>query len=257
MTASDLVKADEHFPTITGNIEQDTETVIGELAVGTYVVERGLARLYMIWKTKKYLDLTSVEFTCKSCGLQYPGEADGTEKDEVCVRCDSPNVEVAYVPIYPTLEAYVSHISDMTGKSRQTLFNRLKVYRVLCDERGSAPESVFKLNLLSSGAASKLASADSDDEHIVLEDDSWQATVDKALGTDSKSGALEYVKYDVLQETKITAVFDDAAKIGRVFREYHVEDDKYVLEEFKFVLEGKWPDQMREWIVKRLGAKVE
>ena len=71
MTSSDLVKADESFPVLTGDIVQDTETIVGELAVGAYVVERGMARLYIVWKTKLFLNLTTARFTCTSCGFVY------------------------------------------------------------------------------------------------------------------------------------------------------------------------------------------
>jgi len=252
MVAKDLIQSNASFPTLTGNIVEDTDTIIGELAVGNFVVERGLARLYMVWKMKAFLQLTAPESTCKSCGLVYSGEEDD------CPRCDGSNIEVQQVPIHPSLESYLSYVSDMTGKSRQTLFNRLKVYRVLCDERGVIPETVFRLTLLSSGAASKLASADDGSDNIALEEDSWQKTVDKALSIDSKSGALEYVKYDVLKETKITSSFDTAARSGVVFREYTADnDDQLVLEEYKFALSGDWPEQVVEWFTKRLGAKVE
>lgn len=255
MTASELTKADQSFPAITGNIEKDTETIVSELAVGTYVVERGMARLYLVWKTKTFLNLTAVQFTCKSCGFVYEGEE--FSDDEFCPRCESGNTEATYVPLFPTLEAYLSHVADMTGKSRQTLFSRLRVYRVLCEERGVLPESVFKLTLLSSGAASKLASADEDADNVELKNDSWQETVDTAIGVGTKSGALEYIKYDVLKETKITAVISLATKSGTVFREYNDGEDKFVLEEYKFVLSGEWPDQVTDWLVGKLGAKAE
>lgn len=252
MAAKDLIKSDDAFPTITGNIAEDTDTIINELAVGTFVVERGMARLYMIWKSKLFLQLTSPEARCISCGLVFDGE------DDSCPRCDGSNLDVQQKPIYPTLEAYLSYVSDMTGKSRQTLFSRLKIYRVLCDERDVIPESVFKLNLLSSGAASKLASADEDGDNLKLEDNSWQATVDKALATESKSAALEYIKYDVLQETKITSVFNSASMTCIVYREYvKANNDQLVLEEYKFALSGEWPEQVTEWLTRRLGSKIE
>ena len=252
MAAKDLINSQDAFPTLTGDIVADTDTIIGELAVGTFVVERGMARLYMIWRSKLFLQLTSPVSKCLSCGLEFDGG------DDACPRCDSMSLEVQQVPVYPTLEGYLSYVSEMTGKSRQTLFNRLRVYRVLCDEREVIPESVFKLMLLSSGAASKLASADEGGDNLKLENDSWQETVNKALATDSKSGALEYVKYDVLQETKITSFFDAVARTGVVYREYtKTNDDQLVLEEYKFALSGDWPDQVVEWFTKRLGAKVE
>ena len=256
MTASELVKSSESFPTLTGDIVKDTDTIIGELAVGTYVVERGLARLYMVWKSKSFLDITTTEFTCKVCGLQYTGEE--FTNDEICPKCDNMNMLVQHQPMYPTLELYLAFVSDQTGKSRQTLFNRLKVYRVLCDERGVTPESVFRLTLLSSGAASKLASADDGANNIKLENDSWQDTVDTALSVGTKSGALQYVKYDVLLETRITSAYKSTDNSITVYREYNDnENDQFVLEEFHFKLDGSWPDQVTEWLIKRLGAKIE
>lgn len=255
MTASDLVKAKEAFPTITGDIVQDTDTVISELAVGNYVVERGLARLYMIWKTKSFLGLTTNEYSCQTCKFVFTSDEDVA----ICPRCNSDVLSLSQVPIHPTLESYLSHISDMTGKSRQTLFNRLKVYRVLCDERGATGESVFELIMLSSGAASKLAAADDDDPSIALENNSWQETINVALSQDSKSAALEYVSYDVLRQTKITSVIKEATMTGTVYREYYVDDEKdeYVLEGYNFVLDGEWPDQVLDWFSRRIGAKVE
>jgi len=252
MGAKDLIIQDASFPTLTGDIVEDTDTIIGELAVGNFVVERGMARLYMVWRSKLFLQLTSPESKCNSCGFVFDGA------DDTCPKCGGGTLSVSDIPVYPTLEAYLSYVADMTGKSRQTLFSRLKVYRVLCDDREVIPESAFKLLLLSSGAASKLASADEGSDNLALENNSWQDTVNKALDTGSKSGALEYIKYDVLRETKITSSFDVAARTGIVYREY-TEDggDQYVLEEYKFVLDGNWPDQVIDWFTKRLGSKVE
>lgn len=249
-TASELIKRGEGFPALSGNIVEDTETIIGELAVGTFVVERGMARLYLVWLSKAFLGIAQDQYTCLSCGLSDPDSGDQ------CLRCGAQVVEDS-IPLYPTLELYLAYVSEMTGKSRQTLFSRLRVYRVLCEERGANPESVFNLNLLSSGAASKLASADEGDNHIVLENDSWQETVERALGMDSKSGALEYIKYDVLLETRITSTFREKDNSVRVYREYHAQEDQYVLEEYRLTLDGEWPGQVRDWLVKRLGAKVE
>ena len=256
MTSSDLVNTNESFPVLTGDIVQDTETIVGELAVGAYVVERGMARLYIVWKTKLFLDLTMKRFTCLTCGFVFDANVELDMEYEDCPKCNNDDVIPEDLPLYPTLEAYLSYISDLTGKSRQTLFNRLKAYRVLCDERGVNPEHVFKLMLLSSGAATKLATADDGSDNVALENDSWQDTVERALGTGSKSGALEYVKYDVLRETKITSAFDAAKNTITVFREYNVEEDQFTLEEYKLVLSGEWPEQVLDWLVKRLRAKI-
>jgi len=252
MTAKDLVKQAEGFPVLSGDIVKDTETIIGELAVGNYVIERGMARLYLVWLTREFLNVTESQCLCPTCGLTF--EDDG--KTLTCPRCESI-VTKKELPLYPTLEAYISHVSDMTGKSRQTLFSRLRVYRVLCEERGVDPSTVFELNLLSSGAASRLASADEDDEHLSLVNDSWNETAAMALEMGTKSGALEYIKYDVLHRPKISAEITMATKSIKIYREYHMpEEDQYVLEEYGMHLDGEWPEQVMDWLTKRLGAKV-
>ena len=92
---------------------------------------------------------------------------------------------------------------------------------------------------------------------MITENDSWQDTVERALAADSKSGALEYVKYDVLRETKITSSYNAAKGTVTVFREYNVEEDQFTLEEYKLVLNGEWPEQVLDWLVRRLRAKIE
>lgn len=251
-TASDIAKQDGNFPILSGDITQDTETVIGELAVGTVVVERGMARLYLIWRSREFLELFRKEFSCTVCGLSFAGIED---VNIPCPRCQGV-VASQDVPVYPTLEAYLSHIADETGKSRQTLFNRLRSYRILSDERGVDPKKVFYLNLLSSGAASKLASVDENDEHLQLEDNSWESTVDAALQRGSKSAALEFIKYDVLRQQKISSEELGSGKYA-VYREYlaDADDDGYIVDKFTLELVGDWPEQMRDWINRRLGAK--
>ena len=253
MTARDLAVRDDSFPAITGDIEQDTETLVSELAVGTIVVERGMARLYMVWKSRGFLNLLKPELVCKECNLEFATEPDGM----ICPRCQR-KVASSNVPVFPTLEAYLSYIADETGKSRQTLFSRLKVYRVLADERGVNPARVFELNLLSSGAATQLARALEDDPHLNLENDSWADTVDVALSQSTKGAALEYVKYDVLKQPKIMVDQNDD-ETYTVYREYLSEDDladEYVVEQYEIKASGKWPSEMKEWLTRKLGAKA-
>ena len=254
MTARDLAKRDDSFPALSGNIEADTEAIIGELAVGTIVTERGMARLYLVWRSRGFLNMLRMETRCSSCGLEF---SDLGVDDDPCPRCQGVVTSID-TPVFPTLETYLSYVADETGKSRQTLFNRLRVYRVLSDERKVDPAMVFELNLLSSGAASKLASASDDDPHLQLADNSWTETVNVALQQSSKGSALEYIKYDVLKEPKITTeqTDDDAFT---VYREYMIEDDQsdeYIVEQFEIKIVGNWPDQMLRWIVGKLGAKA-
>lgn len=251
MTAKDL--AISEFPFLSGDIAADTNTIIDELAVGTFVIERGMARLYLIWKTKGFLKLLTKEIRCSTCGLEL---SDAGQVGAICPRCQSKVVEKD-VPMFPTLEDYLSHIADKTGKSRQTLFNRLKVYRVLAEERGVNPALVFELNLMSSGAASKLASANDDTPYLELENGSWSDTVEVALSQDSKGGALAYVKYDVLKEPKIS-VDGNTDGSFTVYREYLEDGDEpeYIVEQFSIKATGEWPDEMMSWLYKKLGAKA-
>lgn len=244
-----LAKKNESFPALSGNIVEDTESVIGELAVGTIVVERGLARLYLIWRGKGFLDIKRHEYRCTACGLEL------IKEDDHCPRCGG-TIFYQEVPVYPTLNDYVAFISDETGKSRQTLFNRLRVYRSLCDDRGTNPISVFELNLLSPGAAKRLADANEDDDKITLENNSWQDTVEKALSLDSKSMALEYVKYDVLHKPKIS-VEKDSDGSYTVYREFDGGGEEYTVEQYGFKLAGKWNDSMVEWLDRKIGASTK
>lgn len=244
-----LAKKNESFPALSGNIVEDTDSVIGELAVGTIVVERGLARLYLIWRSKSFLEIKRVEYKCSVCKLEL------MEEDDHCPRCGGTILDQE-IPVYPTLNDYVSFISDETGKSRQTLFNRLRVYRSLCDDRSVNPISVFELNLLSPGAAKRLADANEEDDKITLENDSWQDTVEKALSLDSKGMALEYVKYDVLHKPKISVEKDDG-NAYTVYREFDGGGDEYTVEQYGFKLTGQWNESMVEWLDKKIGASTK
>lgn len=243
---NDIVKHKDNFPVISKDIVEQTGELVGELTVGNIVVERGLARLYLIWKSRLFLSAKRQEHRCTACGLEY------VEPDDICQRCGGI-IMTEEVPIYPTLESYISYIADETGKSRQTLFNRLKVYRVLGDERGVDPNLVFELNLLSSGAARKLAAASDDNGHVTLENNSWEDTVVTALKTESKSLALEYVKYDVLHEPKISVVANGEAYT--VLREYDNDDDTYAVEKYNLSLSGEWPEDMLDWLNGKLGVR--
>lgn len=243
---SEIQPYSEHFPVLTGNIEQDTDELIGELKVGTIVVERGLARLYLVWLSNSYIQLVHPKNVCTKCGLE------GLDKDNTCASCGG-KMSVVEEPMFPTFESYVGHVSEQTGKSRQTIFNRLRTYRSLSDERGVHPGSVFALNMLSAGAARKLAAADEEDEYLTLVNNSWTDTVDKALGFESKKEALEFVKYDVLHEPKISSEFKSDKDIA-VYLERDNGGEEYIVEQYNIVLEGNWSNGMLDWIGSKLGA---
>lgn len=244
-----LLRSNGNFPVLSGNIIEDTDAVISELNVGDVVVERGMARLYLIWLTRSFLDIHDEIYRCQACSF------DGVKEDAACPRCGGILV-METMPRFPTLEEYLSFISDETGKSRQTLFSRLRVYRSLSGERSVNPTSVFLLNLLSSGAARKLAAASEDNPMLTLENDSWQDTVDMALSLDSRSMALEYIKYDVLHEPKISAERSGDNK----FTVYHEQDhggEEIVVDSYDVKLEGRWTEEMIEWFGKKLGARMQ
>lgn len=244
-----LVRSNDNFPILSGDITEDTNTIIGELNVGDIVVERGMARLYLVWRTREFLSATISEYECTNCGF-----AGQDITDEHCQHCGGI-ISESEVPVYPTLESYISYVSDETGKSRQTLFDRLRTYRVLSDERGVSPISVFMLNLLSSGAAKKLASANEKDSLITLVNDSWQDTVGAALEFDSKSQALQFVKYDVLHEPKISSEMVDSD----TFIVYYERDDpeQCTVDSYEVKLVGQWTESMVEWFCRKLGASIK
>ena len=74
MTAKELALANEGFPALSGKIVEDTELIISELAVGTFVVERGMARLYLVWLTRAFLGIEQSQCTCLSCGFTFQGD---------------------------------------------------------------------------------------------------------------------------------------------------------------------------------------
>lgn len=237
-----LVPSAKDFPALSGVIEEDTGTIISELRVGRLVVETGLARLYLIWKSKEYLQATYPSRSCSACGLE------ASSGDKACISCGGI-IEEEYKPIYPTLESYIEHLSIESGKSRQTLFNRLRAYRVLCDERGVDARLVFSLNVFSSGAASKLASADEDDPNLDLADGSWEKTVQTALMFETKADALSYVKYDVLHEPRIFS--EEKGDKITVYKE-RMDGGDLVVNEYSLRIGSGWTPEMLDWLRRQL-----
>jgi len=247
-----LVPAENNFPALAGNIDNDTEALVGELRVGNVVIERGWARLYLIWLSQSYLEAMHHTYKCSTCDLIVAEE----KADKPCPRCGSHILNIE-VEIFPTLESYVQYVAEETNKSRQTIFNRLGTYRKLCDERGVSPPQVFSLNLISSGAARKLASADEDDPAIKLVNNSWADTVDAALAFDNKGQALAFIKHDVLNEPRYTAEFSDIEGTEiTIYRETYPDDEDLLVEDFKVGLKGEWPDDMIKWLSRKLNVRA-
>ena len=133
--------------------------------------------------------------------------------------------------------------------------NRIDQDHGLSDERGVDPGSVFELCLLSPGAAKKLSDAEEDNGYLTLVNNSWSDTVETALQQDTKSGALQFIKYDVLHEPKISAerVNDQDYTI---YLEYFIDDEKeYVVEKYGIKLVGEWTEEMIQWFSNKVGAK--
>jgi len=244
-----IVPTNENFPALTGDINEDTSSLLGELTVGNMVIERGWARLYLIWSTKSFLKATATTYSCGVCGLLV------TEEEKQCPRC-AGNIVSKEEKIFPTLESYVRYIAEESGKSRQTIFNRLGTYRSLSDEKNVNPIKVFALNLVSPGAARKLATADEDQPDIKLVNNSWEETVDAALSFDSKSSALDFIKHDVLNEPKMYAELTGDDEIT-IYRETYPDDSDILVEDFVVKIAGEWPQDMVEWLSRKLNVRKQ
>lgn len=245
---NELVAVQNNFPTLVGEIEEDTATLINELQVGNVVIERGWARLFLIWKDNLFLNATYVMNICNACNTEVP---DG---HSACARCESSDIVKDVRYRFPTLESYVEFVSRSTGKSRQTIFNRLRTYRVLSEERSVAPSYVFEMNLISSGAAQKLASAE-ELESINLINDSWEDTVVAALSHDSKTEMLRFIKHDILNEPSYYSELSIDEMSISVFRETYPEDGEAILEGYELALLGTWPEHMLDWLKRRLSVR--
>jgi hypothetical protein len=243
-----IVPADENFPALSGDFENDTTALIGELKVGKVVIERGWARFYLIWKGRKFLDATHMITVCSSCDLEVP------EDVKSCPRCGAHTVTKEQ-PIFPTLEAYVDFIASETGKSRQTIFNRLGTYRRLCDEKGVSAIDVFAMHLISSGAARKLSTAEENGGTVTLVNNSWQDTIAAALSYDSKSEMLRFIRHDVMNEPVFVSELSNGGAIT-IYKEIYPANEDAIVEEYKLSLTGEWPEEMLKWLGRKINLKI-
>jgi hypothetical protein len=243
-----IVPANENFPALSGNFESDTAELIGELKVGKIVIERGWARFYLIWKGKLFLEPKQDVSVCDACGLEVSDDL------KFCPRCGG-HIVIKEALMFPTLEAYVDLVSQETGKSRQTIFNRLGTYRRLCDEKGANPIDVFAMNLISSGAARKLSTAE-DDGTVNLVNDSWQDTIVTALSYDSKSEMLKFIAHDVMNEPQYHTELSASGDELRIYRETYPVDGDAVVEQYDLRMEGDWPEDMLKWLGRKINLKV-
>lgn len=85
-------------PAEASDVAQEIEQVISEYSAGNYMRERALFRVWRIWRSGRYLDIT------------YPG---------------------SYEPMYPRWGDFVADVLDSIGISRSTLYSRLRVYSEL------------------------------------------------------------------------------------------------------------------------------
>ena len=242
-----IVPADENFPALSGDFESDTAALIGELKVGKVVIERGWARFYLIWKGRSFLNVKHTITVCSTCELEVP------EDVKSCPRCGAHTVTKEQ-PIFPTLEAYVDYIANETGKSRQTIFNRLGTYRRLCDEKGVSAVDVFAMHLISSGATRKLSTADENGGTVSLVNDSWPDTIAAALSYDSKTEMLKFIRHDVMNEPYYLAEINGEGAIT-IYKETYPADEDAVVEEFKLKLLSEWPEDMLKWLGRKINLK--
>ena len=230
----------ESFPALIGDIHEDTTAILTEIGVGRVVTERGFARFHLVREDQSYLKWEDEFIVCDVCGEDHVLEEG---MDEVCPFCDSKSVQVTQRKRFPTLEDYVMFVAERSGLSRQTIFNRLKTYKVLTGRKVDQV-SVFRLNLLSSGAASMLANVD-DGEEVFLVDDSWPKTVQTALDTEDKSEALFFIKHSVLNKPRYTTDIEDQRIILYVERDL-AKGDGIAVEKYQLEMIGEWPEEMCE-----------
>jgi len=246
----------DNFPVLSGDIYQETDAVVAEIGVGRIVEERGMARLYLIWQANKFLDATTDWVQCDTCGDSFPQdlvkEGDKSFAGQPCLKCGVGEYKQTEKKSFPTLESYLEHISEVTGRSRQTLFNRIRVYDRLI-KRDVLAESIFSLNLISAGAGRLLADADDDDDPLNLVNDSWQDTVDTAIATDHKGGALSFIKYEVLGKPRITTEMEGDDTILVVVEENLGAED-HILKQYKLKIVGEWPESLVKNIRRRFSS---
>lgn len=242
-----LIPATENFPLIEGTIDQETQSLIGELRVGKIVSERGWARLYLIWKDKLYLSASRSIFFCNKCMAEL------SDMGLNCPNCGSADIGKRAVPVWPTLESYIAFLVDNTGKARQTILNRLGTYRRLCDERGVSPVDVFAMHLISSGAANKLSRAD--EKNVTLVDDSWEKTIGHAISLGGKGEVLRFIAHDVLREPSFYSERNENAIT--IYRETYPAEEDIVVDEFHLTVGNldDWDDDMVAWLERKLLIK--
>lgn len=238
---NEIVKKVDTFPVLSGNIKEDTQTIVSEMGVGKLIEERAWARLWLVWSKKSYMKWKVVYCTCQSCNDEYPLADDDDECDDVCPKCGADSFEKVEKPRFPTLDSYVDYICEETGRSRQTVFNRVGTFSGL-NERGVDDELIFQLNLISSGAARMLANADEDDANLV--NDSWEDTVFSAISTGNKTQALELIKHEVLNKPRIRTEFDGEDTITIEVERNLGQPDDYILEKYVAKLQGEWPEDI-------------
>jgi len=236
------------FPVITGDLEQDTGRIIESIRVGTREVEAGMAALYLVYKRKEYLSAMQEYKACSACGFEPI-----LETDKACPRCGGVAV-IGQRPMFPTLESYIQYVANESGQSRQTLFNRIKIYRILSDESGVDMNIIFALNMLSSGAGKLLADAIDSGEDIRLLNGNVTETVARALDADSKSEAVAYIRHDVLGRPRFSAE-DEGDGIHLIVYKEDYSDTEPRIENKRVHLVGDWDEESKNWIKSKLGIR--
>ena len=237
-----LQVTNHEFPSLS-SIQDDTEKIIKYIAVGQVAVERGLALLWLVWRERKFLEIVETTVQCGTCG--FVANSDET----VCPRCGADNLNEVQMPVYPTVRSYVEYISEQTGRSAPTIWSRLSVYTAL-DNKGVNPSDVYRLNMLSPGAARELAKCDDDPPGLV--NGSYQDTVVATLSMPSRKDALDFVRHDVLRKPKITARADNDNVI--VVEKEDPGDDLMVIQKATITI-NSGDDDIRHWIFSRLHVR--
>lgn len=237
------------FPVITGDLEQDTGRIIESIRVGTREVEAGMAALYLVYKRKEYLSAMHEYKICSACAFEPI-----LDTDKACPRCGGIAV-VEQRPLFPTLESYIQYIANESGQSRQTLFNRIKVYRILSDDSGVDMNAVFALNMLSSGAGKLLADAIDNGEDMRLRNGAVADTVVQALESESKADAVSYIRHDVLGRPRFSAEDEGDGVHLVVYKEDYSDAENTRIENKRVHLVGDWDEESRRWIKTKLGIR--